>query len=193
MFGICQRNTLVLQSFFSSTPSGEPDCCIQVREEQLPKWYTLLPVVQQVVQQACTHKISKTSLMSQLQVEGYLCLVLLTPSWTLSFKARFPMLFIPSFWRHLRGNKTDGGMRPIAIDNTLRRLGAWASEIPWNSLWICCCTISIRVRFSLWDRSIVHAAWIYFRSLQPGQIVVKLVFRSAIPFALMKCLPLLIN
>ena len=92
---------------FSLLLSGKPDSCVQVREEQVAKRYVLLPVVRLVVQLACTHNTSKTSLMSQVQVEDHLCLVYLPLP-----DAVHPFFLGASLEA---SNKTDGGCGPLLL------------------------------------------------------------------------------
>ena len=77
-------------------------------------------------------------------------------------------------------NKKDGGVRPIAVGCTLRRLAAkCAGNQVMKAMGTLLAPHQLGYGVPLGSEAAVHAARIFLHNLQPGQLIMKLDFRNA--------------
>ena len=137
-----------------------------------------------MVQQACIHKTSKDLIDVSAASGGSSLLGALTYFLNLILQGKTPDAVCPFFFlaSFVALNKTDGGVRSIAIGNAMRRLAAKCVGNSFKQL-IGLLLASYQLGYGSYGAdAIAHATRVYLESLQPDQVIVKLDFSNVFNF-----------
>ena len=164
------------------SPPGEPSCYPTISEEAVILAIRSFPKGSAGGPDGLLPQHLKDMTGASAESGGPVLLSALTSLVNIILQGKVPMAVRPLFFgANLTAlTKKDGGVRPIAVGCTLRRLAAkTAGRYIMDAMGLLLAPRQLGYGTALGCEAAVHASRLYLSNLQPGQVILKLDFENA--------------